>query len=211
MAKLEDVIKANTRANQPLATAVAVGTLYYVTDEGELERSNGTSWVQVGLSETGHDTLDHTGLTGVGGGAATFVGASVYADATQSISNATYTAVAFNQEDYDTDAFHDVVTNNSRLTVPTTAKYLVTTVIGFAANATGQRVIRFRKNGTTYIRGHAGPDGGSQAPAVNLSSVVALTAADYIEVMAYQNSGGSLSIGSASSDSYAFCTITKLG
>ncbi len=63
-----DGIQADTRANQPAATAVAVGTLYFVTDEGELERSTGSAWVQVGLNETGHDALDHTGLTGVGGG-----------------------------------------------------------------------------------------------------------------------------------------------
>lgn len=69
-----DGIQADTRANQPAATAVAVGTLYFVTDEGELERSTGSAWVQVGLNETGHDALDHTGLTGVGGAGANIDG-----------------------------------------------------------------------------------------------------------------------------------------
>lgn len=44
MAKLEDVILRDDRASQPLATAVAVGTLYFVTDESVTERSNGTTW-----------------------------------------------------------------------------------------------------------------------------------------------------------------------
>ena len=41
---LADVIQRDTRANQPAATAVADGTLYYVTDESVTERSNGTTW-----------------------------------------------------------------------------------------------------------------------------------------------------------------------
>lgn len=41
---LEDVILRDTRANQPAATDVASGTLYYVTDESVTERSNGAAW-----------------------------------------------------------------------------------------------------------------------------------------------------------------------
>lgn len=41
---LEDVILRDTRANQPAATDVAEGSLYYVTDESVTERSNGTTW-----------------------------------------------------------------------------------------------------------------------------------------------------------------------
>lgn len=43
--KLTDVIlPPGTRANQPDANAVPPGTLYYVTDENKLERSNGVTW-----------------------------------------------------------------------------------------------------------------------------------------------------------------------
>ena len=41
---LTDVILRGTRAAQPAATTVAVGSLYYVTDESKTERSNGTTW-----------------------------------------------------------------------------------------------------------------------------------------------------------------------
>lgn len=44
MARVRDVIQRDTRANQPLATAVDVGTLFYVTDESTTERSDGTNW-----------------------------------------------------------------------------------------------------------------------------------------------------------------------
>ena len=44
--KTRGIIRFDTRANQPAATAVLPGTLYFVTDgsEGSLEYSNGTTW-----------------------------------------------------------------------------------------------------------------------------------------------------------------------
>ena len=42
--RLQDVIQRDTRANQPAATDVPIGTIYYVTDENVTERSNGTTW-----------------------------------------------------------------------------------------------------------------------------------------------------------------------
>lgn len=42
--RLQDVILRGTRAAQPAATTVAPGTLYFVTAENVLERSNGTAW-----------------------------------------------------------------------------------------------------------------------------------------------------------------------
>ena len=44
MSRLQDVILRGTRASQPVATAVAPGTLYFVTDEGVTEQSDGTIW-----------------------------------------------------------------------------------------------------------------------------------------------------------------------
>lgn len=78
MSVLSDVIKRGTRAAQPAATAVATGTLYYVTDESKIERSNGTTWdAYSATSSTSAWTLissvvgsaanhDFTGLSGYG-------------------------------------------------------------------------------------------------------------------------------------------------
>jgi len=44
MSRIQDVILRSTRALQPLAVNVSIGTLYFVTDEGVIERSNGTIW-----------------------------------------------------------------------------------------------------------------------------------------------------------------------
>lgn len=44
MPTVPDIHRRGTRAAQPAATAVTVGTLYFVTDEDVTERSNGTTW-----------------------------------------------------------------------------------------------------------------------------------------------------------------------
>lgn len=42
--KTRGIIRSDTRANQPVATDVLEGTLYHVTDEFIIERSNGATW-----------------------------------------------------------------------------------------------------------------------------------------------------------------------
>lgn len=55
--KLQDVILRDTRANQPAAGDVAVGTLYCVTDESNvIERSNGSVWQTFGAAGGGDVT-----------------------------------------------------------------------------------------------------------------------------------------------------------
>ena len=81
MARLEDVVLRGTRAAQPLATSVPTGTLYYVTDETVLERSDGTNWqsysaavVTPGITQL---TGDVTAGPGAGSVAATIANAAV--------------------------------------------------------------------------------------------------------------------------------------
>jgi len=51
--------RRDIRANQPLASDVLEGTLYFVTDEGIIERSNGVIWQTYSGSGSG---LDHVPL-----------------------------------------------------------------------------------------------------------------------------------------------------
>src|SRR5512134_570330 len=44
MSLFANAIQRGTRASQPAASAVVVGTLYFVTDEGVTERSSGSAW-----------------------------------------------------------------------------------------------------------------------------------------------------------------------
>lgn len=121
----------------------------------------------------------------------TFVGVSVYNSTNQTISNTTETAINFNTERFDTDAFHDNSTNNTRLTVPSgkAGKYLITGFVSFGP-ATGQRYILIRKNGLAqnYVGFTAtAGEGGTTA-----SVIYDLIVGDYIELFVYQASGGNL-------------------
>jgi hypothetical protein len=49
--KARSLTRRGTRATQPAATAVAEGTLYFVTDERLLERSNGSAWQNISLGD----------------------------------------------------------------------------------------------------------------------------------------------------------------
>lgn len=53
MSTLASVIQRGTRAAQPAATAVPVGTLYFVTDETIIERSSGSAWQSYSTSSSG--------------------------------------------------------------------------------------------------------------------------------------------------------------
>lgn len=192
-----DGIQADTRANQPAFGDVAIGTLYFVTDEGVLERSTGAAWVEVGINETGHDALDHTGLTGVGGGSDTFVGAKAHASGAQTLAHNTSTAIVLDAaDDYDSDAFHDPASNNTRFTVPSgkDGLYEGLAIGSWASNATGVRRLTWRLNGTTVIAQETESDVAAAAQEMHVHFVWPLVATNYVELLGYQDSGGNLNL-----------------
>ena len=104
---------------------------------------------------------------------------------------------------WDTSAFkdssvftHDTATNNSRIEVETTGKYLVSGVVDVTGTTSNYRLstrVTLRVNGTTtlseyfdgsYVRASSGADNNGTA----FSLVVDLTANDYIEVMTTRTS-----------------------
>jgi len=156
------------------------------------------------------DSTASTGLKWATPAATGYSGASVYNSAYISIPNNTDTILTFNTENFDTNSYHDTSTNTSRLTVPTTGKYLITANAGFAANATGYRFAKIVKNGATTVSNintMASPNG-TYDTHINNSVVVSATAADYFEIIVFQNSGGALNGGAVS---VLPVTITSLG
>lgn len=136
-------------------------------------------------------------------------GARVQRAAAQSIANNTFTAVTFATEEYDSGSYHDTSTNTSRLTVPVAGKYLITGSIEYAANATGVRAAGIRMDGTTYIASQSTASlGAVLATTVNVSVVRDLAASAYVELMAYQTSGGNLN---ALGNNLTHFSITFLG
>lgn len=128
--------------------------------------------------------------------------ARVTKSADQSISDNTETLVTWNQEDFDTNTLHDNSSNTSRFTVSKTGKYIVEATLNWAGHATDatQRSFVFLVNGTTVVGAASITQQTATSDMVlNGVSIVSLTAGDYIEVKAYQNSGGSVNIQSARS------------
>jgi len=119
----------------------------------------------------------------------------------QSISNVTDTAIQLNDADtFDSNSLHDTVTNNTRLTASVAGKYMVCGEVTFAASTGGtQRYARIRKNGSSTqatCRDSQAPATGV-TPTVQVTAFVSLAATDYVELMAYQDSGGALNVSDA--------------
>ena len=127
---------------------------------------------------------------------------AVYHAVTQSISTGTDTVVLFDSELFDVGGLHSTVSNTGRFTVPAGGDgvYLVIGVVVFAANATGVRRASVIKNGTITI-GISSNTIETSPTAVadtglSIMAIVSLVAGDYVELMAYQTSGGALNISS---------------
>jgi len=72
MPTVPDVHRRGTRVTQPSAALVTVGTLFFVVDEGVIERANGTTWETYSGSGGGGGSTVRTGAVGIiiDGGAA---------------------------------------------------------------------------------------------------------------------------------------------
>ena len=142
------------------------------------------------------DSAEATGLKWAAPAAPSLVGCSLYKSANQSINNNTYTALTWNSEDYDTDAFHDTSTNTSRITIPSGkgGKYLITGIVIFQDNVTNDRTVYLYKNGVEDFEMFSMGNAGGFNTSSPMSIVKVLSAGDYIELFALQNSGGSLNI-----------------
>lgn len=121
--------------------------------------------------------------------------ARVFNSANISVANATFQALTFNSERYDSAGLHSTVSNTERLTVTEAGLYTIGVSVQYAANATGIRQIYLRVNGTTYVASN-----GYQAPTVSDGGYASVTtdyelaATDYVEAVAFQRSGGGLNV-----------------
>jgi hypothetical protein len=134
-------------------------------------------------------------------------GCKVHDASTQSISDNTYTAINFDTEAYDTNSYHDNVTNNTRITIPSgVTKVRLTGFVTWPANGSSYRLIKIRKGGSdgaiddavlTYqpevFMSAANGTVPTQGMVID-SGIITVAATDYFELMCYQNSGGPLSL-----------------
>ena len=187
---------ATVRKSNLVAT-VAPGA----TDDSAAGYSVGSFWIDT-TNDKAYVCLDATAAAAVwtevtqGGGGGTDTSVFVTLSANQSVANGVEAVILFDQEDFDTDTMHDNSTNKSRLTCKTAGKFLIFGEMEFQNNSTGRRSTLVRLNGTTKWSVEPGTNQNASHRQC-IVGMMDLAVNDYVELVAYQNSGGSLNVGSA--------------
>jgi hypothetical protein len=123
-------------------------------------------------------------------------GAFVSRSSTQSLSSGVDTPIDFTATQFDTDGF---LTSTSRFTIPTGKGITLVKLSGSSgvvSNATGSRGLTIRKNGSGNYIGRGGMSVNA-APSADtyleaFTAIISVTAGDYFELAATQNSGSTL-------------------
>ena len=149
---------------------------------------------RLGIGSTDQVLKVSGGVPVWGAAGSSFVGVDLYELDPNTISNNTFTALTFSTELFDTDGFHSTVSNTSRITIPSGkgGYYLFRSAAQIQNNATGERLMRFYKNGSfadPQFRLSHDSDGHNS---IMLVSWMNLVAGDYIECYVNQTSGGNL-------------------
>jgi len=135
-------------------------------------------------------------------------GCAGYLGTAQSVDSDIQTKVAFDTKEYDSQNEYDNTTNY-RFTATKDGKYLITCKITFsdALNTTSRIFVSIYKNGSECKNSDVGGSSGTyQGPII--STVVHLTAGDYIEFYIFQQTGASKSL--YNSSVYTYFSITKI-
>lgn len=121
-------------------------------------------------------------------------GCRVYNSANISISDSTATALTFDTENYDYDAMHSTSSNTDRITANTAGVYSITGCVRFASNATGYRQVTIQLNGATNLALQIIDAVATQITYLEVTTHYRLAATDYVRLVVFQTSGGSLNV-----------------
>lgn len=123
-----------------------------------------------------------------------------YASSAQTLATGTTDiALTLDTEDYDSDNGHSTTTNTSRYTVQVPGTYVIMGTAALAVSATGNRKLGINVNGVNARGGVAqGPGFATNSWCACVATTQALNAGDYIELVAWQTSGGNLATSATS-------------
>jgi len=125
--------------------------------------------------------------------------------AVQEIPDSTTTVLNWGAEDWDTDTMHDNSTNNSRLTVNTAGKYLVTLNVVWESNNTGARQLQIFQN-TTQICSVIFPNNGAGQDQNQIFTVADAVVTDYFVAKVWHAAGIAIDAGVTPPDTYFTAT-----
>ena len=112
------------------------------------------------------------------------------------MNSGTDTAISFEAENFDTDAFHDNSTNNTRITIPSGkgGKYLFSFTMTIAANGSGVRSANLQINGSTVHQVVTAITAGAGiSTRLTGTRIFSLVATDFVTLRLYQD-GGTLNV-----------------
>jgi hypothetical protein len=185
------------------------GSSLTVQDEGSSLATAATTVNFTGAGVTASGT-GATKTVNIPGGGGTFVGASVYNSANQTITGGgSGTAVLFDSEHFDTDAFHSTASNTGRLTIPSGGGNYFAVFNGALAAADG--------DGAANVQIH-GVFGGSDlivaaVPITGLTllnvttPIIDFAAGDYLYVVIFTGSNRTLSFASRYSPEFSIAKL----
>jgi len=110
------------------------------------------------------------------------------------IPNINATNIEYDTERWDEGGLFNVSASNVRLTAPRAGLYIITLSCEWNANATGERELQIRENGTTVIAAVLQPAPATGTLKQTLTTSWYLDAGQYVTSRARQTSGGSLNV-----------------
>lgn len=115
----------------------------------------------------------------------------------------------WNVKVYDTDSFVDPA-NPTNVIINTSGTYLIQAHVTFAANGSGQRNIRITKNSQAVNIAYNTSLAGTNATRINVGTTAFLNAGENVQILAYQDSGGDLTLSTAAGINLSITRISPV-
>lgn len=184
-----------------------------VQDEGAaLTQRQIIDFAGAGVTAIDDAANSRTLVTIPGGGAGSDISCRLTNSTPITLTSTVRQSLTFDTEIFDTDSMHSTTVNPERITINTTGKYIVGGEALFTANAVGRRDLGIQVNslGAFVVEVADTNAGAGINQGMTCETLINLTAGDWIDLRARQDSGGNLDVISQSFYSPIFYAV-KVG